>query len=282
MRYYALVVLLLITALRLGGQQRPWPMAGDIERLSESVTCVVMQEGQASFYNAEMGDATREWSLTPLKTISYSEFENLLDDPSYSFLVTTVATISNDRSGARYEFLSLLLGSEGGGLNEMPGFCDVPLCYEDTPSDEYSYMLGPLVRFIEQHTRRVMENPSGTALRDLRYYNRNVPDLKDKTILLQEDDLVPGLNSEAAIAAHYRGKVMLVDEEEIISAVEEQRKDVVVMHRVAPATQDGKGLCIKMLIGADDAVLYYYNSHQTDARNPGGLLVSDLKRISRF
>jgi hypothetical protein len=39
---------------------------------------------------------------------------------------------------------------------------------------------------------------------------------------------------------------------------------------------------MKMLIGTDDAVMYYYDSHLVDSRNASGLLISDLKRLARF
>jgi hypothetical protein len=37
-----------------------------------------------------------------------------------------------------------------------------------------------------------------------------------------------------------------------------------------------------MLIGADDANMYYYNQHTIDEKTPDGLLESDLKRLARF
>ena len=38
----------------------------------------------------------------------------------------------------------------------------------------------------------------------------------------------------------------------------------------------------KMLIGTDDAIMYYYNSHTIDNTNPDGFLPADLKRLARF
>ncbi len=274
---------LLIAVTRLSGQQRPWPKADEAARFSASVTCIVLEEGADPFYNAAVSEAvSRYWNLTPTRRISDGEFSEMLSDPSYSFLVTNTATVSSDRSGTAYEYISLLLGSESGDLNSMPEFCTLPLCYEGMPADEYSYRLPLIIRFIEQHARQVAATPSNMALRNLKYYNRNVPDLQGKTLLLQESDLAPGVRSTAAIAAHYPGKVIIAGEEEIIRATEEQRRDVVILHMVAPDGPGVRGICTKMLIGTDDAVVYYYNTHNVDANNPAGLQTSDLKRISRY
>jgi hypothetical protein len=36
-----------------------------------------------------------------------------------------------------------------------------------------------------------------------------------------------------------------------------------------------------MLIGTDDANMYYYNQHVIDKENPNGFLADDLKRLSK-
>jgi hypothetical protein len=41
------------------------------------------------------------------------------------------------------------------------------------------------------------------------------------------------------------------------------------------------GICFKMLIGADDANMYYYNQHMIDKYSPNGFLPADLNRLSR-
>jgi hypothetical protein len=37
-----------------------------------------------------------------------------------------------------------------------------------------------------------------------------------------------------------------------------------------------------MLIGTDDADMYYYDLHTIDKANPNGFLSADLKRLAKF
>jgi hypothetical protein len=54
------------------------------------------------------------------------------------------------------------------------------------------------------------------------------------------------------------------------------------LHKVGPVGDRNEGYCFKMLIGTDDANMYYYNVHSIDKSNPNGFLPADLKRLARF
>jgi hypothetical protein len=273
---------LLISATALS-QERPWPTPDDAARFLKSVTCVVKEDNQFSFYNAEIRDAvSKYWKVTPVKYITGEEFNVMRNDPSYSFLVLTITNFSNDKSGSTFDFLNLLQGADVDELDQLPEFCAIPLCFSGAPEEEYSYKLGLIIRFMEYHAELVMKNPATIALRYLKYYNKNVPEIRNKTILVREQDLAPEVNTLERIAVHYPYKVRIVDEEEIIRAIEEKEKDVLIVHKVGPEGVKQTGTCMKTLIGTDDAVMYYYDSHMVDSRNASGLLISDFKRLARF
>jgi hypothetical protein len=282
-RHFLLSLLPLLVSATALSQQRPWPTADDAARFLKSVTCVVKEADPFSFYNAEIRDAVdKYWKVTPVKYITVEEFNVMRNDPSYSFLVLTITNFSNDKSGSTYDFLNLLQGADVDELDQLPEFCAIPLCFSGAPEEEYSYKLGLIIRFMEYHAELVMKNPSTTALRYLKYYNKNVPEIRNKTILVREDDLAPEVNTLERIAVHYPYKVRIVDEEEIIRAIEEKEKDVLIVHKVGPDGVKQTGTCMKTLIGTDDAVMYYYDSHMVDSKNASGLLISDLKRLARF
>ncbi len=272
-------------SLALAGtaQQRPWPTPDDAERFTRSTTYVVLEKDPFSFYNAEIKEAvTKYWKVTPVKYISAEEFNVMRNDPSMSFIVLTITNFSNDKSGSTYDFLNLLQGAEADELDQLPEFCAIPLCFSGAPEEEYSYKLGLVIRFMEYHAGLVMKNPATMALRYLKYYNSNVPEIRNKTILVREEDLAPEVNTREKIAAYYPYNVRIVEEEEIISAIEGKEKDVVIVHKVGPDGVKQTGTCMKMLIGTDDAVMYYYDSHMVDRKNASGLLISDLRRLARF
>ncbi|MFZ2287478.1 MAG: hypothetical protein WAV93_10885 [Bacteroidales bacterium] len=283
MKKTTLLVLLLLSVFPAAAQQRPYPTVADAEKFRSSVTCVVLEANPFSFYNAEIKSAVEKyWKVTPVKFITETEFNLTRTDPSRSFLVLTITNFSNDKSGSAYDFLNLLLGADVENLDELPEFCAIPLSFAGAPEEEYSYKLGLIIRFMQYHADLVIRNPTMSALRYLKYYNKNVPDIRNKTILVRAEDLAPEISTEERIRAHYPNKVRIVDEEEIIRAIDEKEKDVLIVHKVGPDGVKQTGTCMKMLVGTDDAVMYYYDSHLVDSKNASGLLISDLKRLSRF
>ncbi len=282
MRSLYIILTLLVPAVA-SAQQRPYPTFDDAEKFKKSVTCVVKEDDPFSFYNAEIKDAVdKYWKVTPVKYITTEEFNVMRNDPSYSFLVLTVTNFSNDKSGSTYDFLNLLLGADVDELDQLPEFCAIPLCFSGAPEEEYSYKLGLIIRFMEYHAELVMKNPTLSALRYLKYYNKNVPEIREKTIFVRETDLAPEVNTVERIAAQYPYKVRIVEEEEIIRAIDEKQKDVLIVHKVGPEGVKRTGTCMKTLIGTDDAIMYYYDSHMVDNKNANGLLIADLKRLARF
>jgi hypothetical protein len=278
-----LLILLFLLASMANAQQRPYPTIDDAEKFKKSVTCVVLEDNPFSFYNAEIKSAVNKyWKVTPLKFITETEFNLMRTDPSYSFIVLTITNFSNDKSGSAYDFLNLLLGADVDELDQLPEFCALPLSFAGAPEEEYSYKLGLIIRFMEYHAEMIMKNPTTPALRYLKYYNKNVPDIRNKTILVRESDLSPEVNTLERIRTYYPYNVRIVDEEEIIKAVDEKAKDVLIVHKVGPDGVKQTGTCMKMLIGTDDAVMYYFDSHMVDSKNASGLLISDLKRLARF
>lgn len=283
MKKSTLLAVLLLSVVVAPAQQRPYPTVDHAALFRSSVTCVVLEENPFSFYNAEIKSAVEKyWKVTPLRFITEKEFNVMRTDPSFSFLVLTITNFSNDKSGSAYDFLNLLLGADVENLDELPEFCAIPLSFAGAPEEEYSYKLGLIVRFMQYHADMVIKNPTNAALRYLKFYNRNVPDIKNKTILVRPEDLAPEVNTDAKIRAHFPNRVRIVDEEEIMKAIEEKQKDVLIVHKVGPDGVKQTGTCMKMLLGTDDAIMYYYDSHLVDSRNANGLLISDFKRLARF
>ena len=283
MKRFVFTVLFVFVFIGLVAQQRPYPTVDDAKKFKASTTCVVMEDNPFSFYNAEIKTAVEKyWKVTPVRFITVNEFNVMRNDPAYSFIVLTITNFSNDKSGSAYDFLNLLLGADVDELDQLPEFCAIPLSFAGAPEEEYSYKLGLIVRFMQYHADLVTKNPSTPALRYLRYYDKNVPEVSKKTILIREVDLAPEISTEERIKAYYPYKVRIVDEEEIIKAVENKEKDVLIFHKVGPDGSKQTGTCLKMLIGTDDAIMYYYDTHLVSSKFANGMLISDLKRIARF
>jgi hypothetical protein len=262
--------------------QRPYPTMEDVEKFKKSTTCVVLENDAFSFFNPEIKAAVEKyWTVTPYKFITTTEFNEVWNNPEYSFLVLTVSNFSNDKSGSAYDYLNLLLGAKVMNLDQLAEFCTVPLFTEGNDDEDYTYKIELIVRFIQQHAQTLVESPTNQTLKYLKFYNKNIPEIKYKTILIKKEDIDPEINSEAKIKAYYVYDFKIVDEDEIIKAVEEKTPGVLICHKVGPVPGKKTGTCIKMLIGTDDALMYYYDTHMVDDKVPNGMLISDFKRIGR-
>ena len=274
-----LSILLFMASVLTLNAQAPFPNRDEIRQFMDSKTCVVLESNQFSTYNVLIRRAVETyWNITPYEFINVDEFEKRQRDPAYSFIVLTQTSYERDRSGARYNFLNLLQGKNVSALGNLPEICAIPLSFVNDDEDDYSYKLGAILFFIQEHAKKISENPSITGRRYLRYYNVNTPQVKQKTVLVKADDLAPAISTIGQIRAIYPHSIEIVDEEAIIKAIEEKTPNTLILHMVGPGNRNA-GICFKMLIGADDSDMYYYHQHNITRSVPNGLLPADLRRM---
>lgn len=279
-RCFAALFVLFFSVMLKG--QAPFPDKEEIRQFTVSTTCVVLEDDQLSTYNSIIKDAVKEfWTITPYEIISVSEFNVRRLKPEYSFIVLTQTNYEKDKSNSFFNFLNLLQGKNTNNLGLMPEICAVPLSFAGEDDLEYSYKLGAILSFMQEHARMISEDPSLTGRKYLKYYNKNIPKVSDKTILVKEEDLSPSIASINKMEAIYPHKIEIVSEEDIVKAIENKSENTLVLHMVGPAGEQNAGFCFKMLIGTDDADMYYYHQHKIDKNNPNGLLPADLKRLAK-
>jgi len=275
-------VLLLFTGLLSG--QAPFPNKEEIKQFSESKTCVVIEDDPFSSFNAFIKDAMKQyWTITPFEFIDTREFNLRSAKPQYSFILLTETNYEKDKTMSVYKFINLLQGKAVDKLGEMPEVCAVPLAYAGEDDLEYGYKLGAILAFMQKHARLIMEDPSKTGRKYLKYYNENIPKVMGRTILVKQEDLAPSISTIEQIKAIYSNKIEIVGEEDIVKAIETKAPNTVILHKVGPVgLKKDQGYCFKMLIGTDDSDMYYYDLHTIDKANPNGFLPADLKRLAKF
>jgi len=281
MRTLLLTFALLLSAIVLMGQA-PFPDKDEIKQFNASKTCVVLEDDPFSSYNIYIKEVVeKSWKITPFEFITVKQFNVRRLDPAYSFIVITQTNFDKDRSHGLYNFINLLQGKNVNKLAEMPEICAVPLSFAGVNDMVYSYKLGAIISFMQKHAQKISEDPSLTLGKYLKDYNKNIPGIKNKTILVEQDDLSPGISTIGRIKAIYKNKIEIVTDEEIIKAIEDKAPDTVILHKVGPMGDRDSGYCFIMLIGTDDSELYYYSLHMIDKANPNGLLPDDLRRLER-
>jgi hypothetical protein len=281
MRFSFFLLLILPFRFALMGQA-PFPSAEEIKQFRGSKTCVVLEDGN-TVYNTYIRQAmTRYWKITPYEYVKMTDFAARRSDPAYSFIMLTETNFESDKSNSVFNFINLLQGKNVDEIGKMPEICAVPLSFAGEDDLEYGYKLGAILSFMQKHAQMISEDPSLTGRRYLKYYNKNVPEVMNRTILVKQEDLSPAIGSVEKISAIYKHGIKIVPEEEIVKAIEEKRPATLILHKVGPVGDRKSGLCFKMLIGTDDSEMYYYNQHKIDNANPNGLLPADLRRLARF
>jgi len=279
-RTYLILTLILIS-MYLNGQA-PFPSKDEIKQFTASKTCVVLEEDPFSVFNAYIKDAVKAfWKITPYEFIDVKEFNKRRLDPAYSFIVLTQTNFEKDKSHGLFNFINLLQGKDVNKLGEQPEICAIPLSYAGEEDFDYSYKLGAILAFMQKHAAMISEDPSLTGRKYLKFYNKYIPDVEGRTILVKQEDLTPEVATLDKIKAIYKGKVEIVTEDDIIRAIENKTPNTLILHKVGPPEEKASGYCFKMLIGTDDANMYYYNQHLIDKSNPNGLLPADLKRLAK-
>jgi len=282
-KYYLPALFLLLSVCSFA--QAPFPSKDEIEQFSKSKTCVVLENDPFSEFNAYIKQAMKEyWTVTPFEYISDKEFNLRRANPEYSFIVLTQTNFEKDKSYAVFNFINLLQGKDVNKLGEMPEICAIPLSFAGEDDTEYGYKLGAILLFLQKHAKLIMEDPSKTGRRYLKFYNENIPKVIERQILVKKEDLAPSIGNIEELKAVYNGKISIVEEEDIVKAIETKAPGVVILHKVGPVGEGraDAGYCFKMLIGTDDSEMYYYNQHIIDKKNPNGFLPADLKRLARF
>lgn len=257
------------------------PTKEDIDRFLKTKTYVVLEENPLSEYNIIIQNVMQqEWNMTPYEFINQKEFESKRTNPACSFLILMQVKFDKDKMSTKYNFLSLLLGKESFSYNQMPDLCSLPVSYVGVGDIEYSYKLGIFLRFMQNHVRMLIQDPSLAKANILKHYNDNIAELKGKTLYFVADELAKEVNTLAKIKKVYPGNVKIVTPDEAQQAIAD-KLDVVLLHKVGPAGSREKARCYKLLIGAADAKIYYFDYHMITEEEPDGFLAKDFKKLAK-
>jgi hypothetical protein len=277
-----LFAIVIFFSMELLTGQAPFPSKDEIKQFTASKTCVVLEDDPFSSYNAFIKKAVEAfWKITPYEFIEVKDFNVRRLKPGYSFIVLTQTNFEKDKSNGLFNFINLLQGKNVNKLGEMPEICAIPLSFAGEDDLGYSYKLGAVLSFMQKHAQMISDDPSLTGRKYLKYYNKYIPEVQNKTILVKQEDLAPELATIDAIRAIYNHKIEIVTEDEIVKAIENKSPNTLILHKVGPVGDRNSGYCFKMLIGTDDSNMYYYNQHLIDKTNPNGLLPADLKRLAK-
>lgn len=279
-----LVLVLLIGVVFFNSSFAPdyVPTPAEVDHFYQTKTLVVLEDNPLCEYNFVIKEfMQKEWKLTQFDFISPKEFEEKRKDKQYSFILINQVRFENDKSLARYNFLSLVLGSDDQRAADMPDLCPVPLSYVGVEEDSYNYKLQNILRFMQNHVELIHSNPKLIKTNMLKFYNDNAKSIKGKTLYLLKDEMTKECNTEDKIKKVYPHDFKFVTKEEITKAIAEKDTNVVFLHKVGPQGTRLVARCYKILIGAADSKFYYFNYHKITHDEPDGMLLSDFKKLGK-
>lgn len=254
----------------------------DVQEFLKSKTYVVLEENPTSTYNMEIRDAVeRSWKITPYEFISAKQFEDMRKDIDKSFLVLIQMRFDNDKVAPIYNFLSVSMGAAVKKITDMPDICSVPMSYKDVSEDSYNYKLEGLILFIQKYINDINQDSKLIKKDAFNFYNKNSSEIKNKELWVTESSLDKETRSLSDIRKNYKHNIKVVTPEDIQKAVEEKNPNVVFLHKVGPEGGRLQWRVWKMIIGAADGQLYYYDTHTISKSNGDGFLAKDFKKINK-
>ena len=273
-------VLFILMPFMIMGQSHV-PEVSDYKDFMESKTLVLLDDNPMSSFNLVIKDVMENtWDITPYEFISNAEFDKLRHDSDHSFLLVTKAHFDKDRTKARYDFLSLIMGEHNTRVADMPDLCSLPLAYYKVEDDTYTYKMEAFVRFLQNHVRRMLEDPSLIGKKPFKYYNKNMTEkLEDKTLYLIKSDLGGDVDTEAEIRDVYPYDFELVEREDVKQAIAERKEDVVFLHKVGPEKTRLKARVYKILVGAGDPNIYYFDYRMARKSSHDAFEKRDFRKI---
>jgi hypothetical protein len=260
--------------------QQHIPEMDDYHRFLKSKTMVVMDDALMSEYNMIIQEVMkRSWTITPYEVISSKEFDEVKNNPDLSFLMTTIVTFAKDKTKARYNFISLLMGEPKADVRTMPDLCSLPLSYTRVEEASYHYKLEAFVLFIQNHVKNVLNNDKLIGERGFRHYNKDQGSLQGKKLLLTKEDLANDLQTPQAVRAIYPYDFEIVSREAIADAIKRQDPDVVFLHKVGPEGTRIRARVYKLLVGAADSKLYYWDYGMIKHASDDAFQEKDFKKL---
>lgn len=279
------IFLLAIISLSIGSvfAQSKFPTQKELKNFERSTTYVLLDNNIFGTYNSEITYAADKfWTITKHEKLNKDGFEEKKYYPGASILFLSESWFDGQRDAGVFNTLSLNMGHESGDLDKMPTITDFPLSYANYDTEHYAYKLGIALKFMQNHIRWLQENKPSDDKSVLEHYQNSGKSTKGKTLYLLKEEMDDKVNSLSEIKKYYSGKVKFVSRDEIQEAVENQDEDVLLLNLVAPDQNVSNYLCLKMIIGAADAELYYFDYHKTIKRfKPGKFLKSDFQNLSK-
>jgi hypothetical protein len=256
--------------------------SSEVNMFTKRTTCFVIKDELISDYNDIIKQSVEQyWTITPYEFIGTADFHKMRTDKNYAFIVLNQVSFDKDKTNTRFDFMIATLGGNYKTINDMPTLCAIPLCYNGDDEENYVYKLPLVIKFIQNHIQVCKDNPELDDKSIVKYYTDKADNLTEKTLYLNKADLDSEIRSESSFSENYTGNFKITDIETIQSIIDNNNSDAAILHLIKPQPGNGLDRCFKLIIGVENAQLYYYDMHSVNKKKPALLLKSDIKNMQK-
>lgn len=281
------LIYMLVIGLTAMAQEEAEVTHADINRFFNTKTMIISNDHSMSTYFMEIKKkAELHWTITEYEFITDEQYDEMYEDPNLSFLMITQGVFKYNKKRVAYNFLTVLIGTPGArNIKEMKILARIPLSYHKSYEENWVYTIGTAMNFLQKHLQRCKADPD--LLEDEIYKSYTDSDtwkdLKGKTIWVDKEDLSKKVDTEKEIKETYPGEVKITTQEEIEKAIDNY-EDVLYVHVIKPENTKVDDYCFKIVMGAKDAEMYYFDYHEIDPGDgePAAMLEDDFNVMRRM
>ncbi len=279
MKKIILLISIVLLPFMLGAQAQINTKKVKIGDFTEKITKVVL-EGEGFYDTVLRDEITARWRISPYEFCTMEEFEALMGDDRYYFLLTVSGQFKKE-SAPGLQFLTLIKGGEGAekGIDGLLELVSLPFASVEYPSGRELIFLPALLDIIQNHTLSSIASDfsgyGGLGSKNI----SNISKSKELNLVFSEDDISEGL-TEADIEKYFDDKMVLIDEEGADQHMLDGSAETLVSFVVAPTEPHPGSFCYKMMIDAQTHKLYYFAKHRISEKLGPGFLKKDLIAVT--
>lgn len=238
---------------------------GDIP--TKTMKVVLLGEDYVSL---SLRDAVKNsWSLSPYEFCTVGDFNELMNDDSYYFMIIIQ---HQDKKDEGIWYLSIVKGGSE-ELNDMREVITLPLCPSDGTTGREAAYMPAIVDIMQAYIEKALTDGFkgiGSVLKSLSEASR-------LNLVIDETDLSEQIDGKLRTT---RLPGLVRSEEEAANMMLYGADNTAVGYTIAPFEPKEGALCYKLLFDARTHDLYYYQKHKLSPKNGRGFLKKDIMKLT--
>ena len=240
-------------------------------------TLKVVQCGNEMLTESLKNEVSKRWILSPFEFCSQEEFERLRTNENFYFLIISEKFIKKSKILQNLSLTVLKGTPEAGNISSMFEVVSIPFATPANKDGRELIFVSAFLDLIQDYITDAIEGKVSGS-KNLSYLTMPKSILEKKKIAIYKSDLSPDL-SKSEIDLYADDDMLFLEADNANTMFIHEAYNTVMSYVIAPSDST-QGKCYKMLIGADDHALYYFDSHNISEKQHAGFTKKDFKKIA--